>query len=247
MNRRLKRLLRASCLLFCAGFGMQASASIVGVDFGPPVSTTPGNWNLVTGTGVVAGLVNEAGDPTAIAISVSGPGINDFNVGLLASTIPTHSTSLANLTGSIFTFEDGVNLVFSGLQPNSRHDVWVFGARDLQGNPGPAFEQAVSISGGTSFIQVGAHEELVVNGQVGAAAVNLSNYAVPGRADATGELTITVTDPGNLNIAGGGVFLTGVALRPALEPNAVPSSTLWSLLLLGGLMTLVARRARASR
>ncbi|MDO8862515.1 hypothetical protein Q6D67_12460 [Haliea sp. E1-2-M8] len=242
MNRKLKRLLGASCLLLCAGFGMQAGASIVGVDFGPPASSTPSNWNLVTGPGVFTGLVNETGDPTPIAITLTGPGIDNFNVSLLAATIPTHSTGLANLSGSVFTFEDRVDLSFTGLQPDARYDIWVFGARDILGDPGPAFEQAVSISGGASFVQVGADRELVVNGQVGAAAVDLANYAVTGQANASGELTIAVVDPGNLNILTGGVYLAGVALRPALEPNAVPSSTLWSLLLLGGLMTLVARR-----
>ncbi|MEQ9465312.1 MAG: hypothetical protein RJQ10_16745 [Haliea sp.] len=247
MRRKLIRLVQASCLLFCAGFGMQAGANIVGVDFGPPASTTPGNWNLVTGAGVFSGLLNEAGDATPIGISVSGTAISDFNVTLLTPTIPAHSTSLANLTGSVFTFEDRVDLTFTGLQPNAPYDIWVFGARDIMGDPGPAFEQEVSIDGGASFVQVGADRELVVNGQVGASAVNLNNYAVTGRANASGELSITVVDPGNLSIFGGGVFLAGVALRPALEPFAVPSSTLWSLLLLGGLMTLVARRARPAR
>ncbi|MEQ9397208.1 hypothetical protein [Haliea sp.] len=247
MNRGLKRLLRASCLLFVAGFGMQASANIVGVDFGPPASPTPGNWNLVTGAGAFPGLVDEVGDPTPIGISVSGVGIDNFNVSLLTPTIPAHSTSLANLSGSVFTFEDRVDLSFTGLEPNARYDIWVFGARDILGDPGPAFEQTVSISGGASFLQIGAHRELVVNGQVGASAVNLANYAVTGRADASGELTIAVVDPGNLNILTGGVYLAGVALRPALEANAVPSSTWWSLLLLGGLMTLVVRRSRITR
>lgn len=247
MNRRLKHLIHASCLLLCAGFGMQASASIVGVDFGPPASATPGNWNLVTGPGVSPGLINEAGEVTAIAINLSGPGIDNFNVSILASTIPTHSTSLANLTGSVFTFEDRVDIAFTGLQPNTRYDIWVFGVRDIEGRSGPAFEQTVSISGGPGFVQIGADRELVVNGQVGSSAVNLANYSVTGQANASGELSIAVVDPGNLNILTGGVYLAGVALRPALEPNAVPSSTLWSLLLLVGLMTLVARRARASR
>ncbi len=253
MNHQLKCLLQASCLLCFASFGMQASANIVGVDFGPPASPTPESWNLVTGPGVVSGLVNEAGEVTPIALSLSGPSLENFVLNLVPSTIPAHSNSLANLSGSVFTFEGQVDMVFTGLEPNARYDVWVFGARDITGRSGPAFEQVVSIGGGMSFTQVGADRELVVNRQVGSSAVNLLSYAESGIADGSGELAIAVVDPGNLNILGGGAFLAGVALRPAAATPtptavAVPSSTLWSLLLLGGLMTLVvARRARPSR
>ncbi len=243
MKAPIVRLKLIIGILLGALLSAHASAQLIGVDFGPPASSTPNNWNLVSGAGTFTGLIDEEGATTPVNISVSGVGLTSFALELIPSTIPAWSTNLASLTGSIFTFDNRADFLLEGLQPNAAYDVWIFGARDIEGRTGPAFEHTVSISGGASFVQVGAHRELASNSTVGSSAVNLNNYSVRGRTNGSGQMSIAVVDPGNLNILGGGVYLSGLALQPAIEPNAVPASPLWSLLLLTGLLTLLARRA----
>lgn len=226
-----------------AGYSQPA---LIGIDFGP-AGGVPQNWNPVAGVGTFTNLVDEAGNPVPITLTVAGVGVANFPVLPLPSSIPQHSNDLANLAGSVYTFEDRVDLEFSGLVPDQLYQLWVFAVRDIEGRPGAAFEHQIRVNGELRSTQSGDDRELVVNSRVGSSSVSLDRLPIAVSSTATGTLSVVVEDPGNLNILGGGVYLAGVALREwdGSRPfHGVPSLPGVALLLLAVLLAWTgARRA----
>ncbi|MCH2246292.1 MAG: hypothetical protein MK111_16930, partial [Crocosphaera sp.] len=83
-----------------------ANAAIIGVDFGPIGSSTPTNWNLVTGAGTTNNLIEEeTGSTTDVDITVSSNTfVSNFSANVLGNTIPTHSNPLDDIGGNLFSF-----------------------------------------------------------------------------------------------------------------------------------------------
>lgn len=235
---RKVRALAAMLLLLAwvpAGF---AQPALIGIDFGP-AGGVPQNWNPVAGVGAFGNLIDEAGNAVPVTLTVSGVGVDNFPVLPLPATIPQHSNDLSNLAGSVYTFEDRVDLGFSGLAPDQLYQLWIFAVRDIEGRAGPAFEHQVRVNGELRSTQSGQDRELVVNSQVGSSADSLERLPMVVRSTATGTLSVSVEDPGNLNILGGGVYLAGVALREwdGSRPfHSVPSLPGAALLLLAFLL-----------
>lgn len=223
-----------------------AQSTLIGFDFGPAAGV-PQNWNPVAGVGTFTGLVDEAGNPVPLSLTVSGTAVDNFPVVPLPETIPLHDADLSNLGGSIYTFEDRVELALSGLAPDTLYQLWVFGIRDIEGRSGPAFEQHVIVNGELRSTQSAENRVLAVNSRIGSNSVSLAQQAIIVRSDANGAMSIAVEDPGNLNILGGGVYLAGLALREwdGSRPfHSVPVMPLAGILLLSCLLGWVATRQR---
>lgn len=230
-------------LLWCSA--LQAQPALVGIDFGPTGGSTPLNWNPAAGAGTFGSLVDEAGDPVSLVLTVSGAGVDSFPVAPLPATIPQHSNNLANLGGSIYTFENSIELNLSGLSPGTDYELWVFGVRDIEGRAGPAFEQQVSVNGVARAAQSAADRELMVNSQLGSSSTALDSSAMVVQSDGGGALNIRVEDPGNLDILGGGVYLAGLAVRERDDTgpmHSIPSVPVAGLLLLSVLLAWVGLR-----
>lgn len=211
-----------------------AQSALVGIDFGP-AGGVPQNWNLVSGVGSFSGLIDEAGNPVPVSLGVSGTGVDSFPVTPLPNTIPAHGNDLTNIGGSVYTFEDRVDLVLSGLQPETTYQLWVFAVRDIEGRAGLGFEQHVSVNGTLRVTQTARDRELTVNSRLGSSTETLGSSAILAQSDTAGVISIRVEDPGNLNILGGGVYLAGLAFQEwdgTREAQPVPAMPGFVLLLL---------------
>ncbi|CCQ63631.1 integrin alpha, partial [Crocosphaera watsonii] len=125
-----------------------ANAAIIGVDFGPIGSSTPTNWNLVTGAGTTNNLIEEeTGSTTDVNITVSsntfgrsvsnagdvnGDGIDDLIIG--AEGADPNGNSYAGETYVVFgseSFDSTLNL--SSLNGSNGFVINGIDARDYSG------------------------------------------------------------------------------------------------------------------
>lgn len=205
-----------------------ANAALIGLDWG---AAAPTNWNVGTegaNPQTLNNLIDENGVVTTVDVSYSGTFFSNTTLEPFtasAGQIPTHSNSLANISGGL-NDADQIVVTFSDLIPNQSYDVWLFGA---QNEAQPTFHD-VTITGlgpAISFTQnfSGTPGELWVNGVIGSNAL-LDSFAVTAIADALGQLIIDVNDDGGTTNTVPVVTLAGVAIRPVPEPTILPLMTL---------------------
>lgn len=200
-------------------------AAIIGVDFGPGGSSTPINWNLVTGAGTTTNLIDETGVTTGVDVNVSSPGpVTPFGAAVLGATIPVHSNPLNNIGGSIFDSSFSGNqltITFANLVPNQTYLYWLFGLRDSSISN---LDQNVLVNGvsfNQSAIPAGSPGKLLVNDQIGSNAQNLQSYGIPITTNALGQIITTITP--NTDIFG----VAGIAIEPQdIPPTPEPGSVL---------------------
>ena len=194
-------------LLFAAS--VHGDSALVGVDFGPELQQVPRNWTSVSGTGTYEALRNENGHATGIGLEVvllSGSVLVASDAVAGTSTIPSHGSSLNNISGHIYSTEAGneLNLLFYGLDEGKEYNVWLFGLRSDS-----SYTQVVELSGvgeDDNFSQSGEGGDLSVNESIGSSARNLSSYSRIYKPASNGELSIRVTPVR-------GYFLAGVAIQ----------------------------------
>jgi len=194
-------------LLFAAS--VHGDSALVGVDFGPELQQVPRNWTSVSGTGTYEALRNENGHATGIGLEVvllSGSVLVASDAVAGTSTIPSHGSSLNNISGHIYSTEAGneLNLLFYGLDEGKEYNVWLFGLRSDS-----SYTQVVELSGvgeEDNFSQSGEGGDLSVNESIGSSARNLSSYSRIYKPASNGELSIRVTPVK-------GYFLAGVAIQ----------------------------------
>ena len=158
-----------------------AGAALVGVDFDQEVDS-PAGWTLQKRFHPEVKLQNlpdEAGNATIWDLTLSVTELSDdFGVNLIASTVPSHSQSLAGLNGGIgFT---GLVATWSDLDPGAPYEVYVFELPSVD----PQLE---------------GPEELSINGQLGSSARTLSSYAILMTASQEGTIVLNI---GSKDIAG---------------------------------------------
>ncbi len=205
---------------YTGNFALSIS-TFIGVDFGPTGDVSPTNWNFLRGTTIASGtvlsdLITESGGPTTIDLTLVTSNATAFATDTgapLASQIPTHSTSLANIGGNIWTNAGPTyTLTFSSLVSGGLYEVYVFG---LDTAPG---QQSITVSGqGTpaNFTQNYGTNQLWVNGSAGSSGQALSSYAVLVTASAGGTITIQASrTSGFLGIAGLAIRQTQVSATP---------------------------------
>jgi hypothetical protein len=222
-----------------------SAAALVGVNFGSPGSVSPTNWTLATGDGTTNNLVDTAGTPTSISITLSStPGAPLQSSGVpLAATIPSDAPSLANLQSNLYNDVTPSSLLaqFSGLTPHATYSVYAIGLRFST-----TMDQSVTITGsGTPlvFTQSGPDFSLFFNGSIGSSSRTLESYAQSVPASNSGTISILFT-AGATRYNAAGVALSAT---PSVSPVPLPSSLI--LVLLGisamGLILLARRRAVA--
>ena len=185
--------------------------SVVGVDFGDRGSR-PDRWGRVSSFSAVGStfgnLVDEAGNTTPFELTLSGStNGQSFDVAIDSDTLPAHSRPLGGIDNIVFPSDDQgpMQAVWSGLEPGSPYEVYVFGA-DVETNT-----QRVTITGGgvsTSFVQTLGAQELFINGEVGQSTRELPSYADVVLADQDGKITINVE-----KLSGVSLSLAGLAIR----------------------------------
>ncbi|BCS95429.1 hypothetical protein DSLASN_10610 [Desulfoluna limicola] len=169
----------------------------------------PRNWTSVSGPGTYGALINENGHATGIGLEVvllSGSVLVASDAVAGTSTIPSHNTSLTQISGILSSQEAGneLNLLFYGLDEGTEYTVWIFGLRSDLG-----YSQLVEISGvgeEDNFSQSGGRGELSVNESIGSSARNLSSYSRIYKPTSNGELSLRIA---SVN----GYFLAGVAIQ----------------------------------
>lgn len=225
---------------------VNAHAALIGVDFGPGGQLTPNNWTSVSAAGDYLTLIDETGTTTAVNLKVedTGGSIATYAATVDASTIPSHSNSLANIGGNVYRFASGATLkmTFSGLDPLETYNVWVLGLRD-----GAALDQGVTLTNGgisASFAQSATTRQLVVNEEVGASARSFGSYGYSMQPSVTGTIIIEVAGD---NEPSGLYSVAGVAVEKIATPST-PAHSAWSLglfaLLLAGGAVWALRRSR---
>jgi hypothetical protein len=200
-----------------------ARATIIGVDFGPASSATPTNWNLVTGAITNQSLIDEAGNATAAAITVSSAvTINTDNIALNGSYIPSHTPALTDIGGFIYIWSNTVpiTVAFSGLAASTPYKIWVLGGGVLVST-----QQTISIQNGArSFVQNILPWSLAVNASTGSSSNTLESYALLVDSDASGRLSFTAS----LLSSGAFASLAGAAIErvtPSVTTGAASSVT----------------------
>ena len=198
-------------------------AGLVGVDF-DQISNSPPNWTSIGSQSTPftqSNLQDEAGVATPFDLTISGAAgsITAAAAGPVnATTLPIHSSSLANIDGQIFTNVNTVTLTWSDLTAGTNYEVYVFGLEGYY----PDIQQDVTITGaGTpvSFLQNFATNNLFINDAVGSSSQPLSAYAKTVTADSNGEIAIQV-DPHVLTLD---VSLGGLAIREIVAPELTVS------------------------
>jgi hypothetical protein len=182
----------------------------------------------------VNNLIDETGIPTGVILAFSVHSEGFFSGTLNASTIPTHTPSLANLNGN--TFDSSFSgqtwtATFNGLAPNQPYGIWVFGAR-FGGLPDGMQQRITIIGAGTPLTvdQSGSEDVLFVNGTIGSSVSSLESFADVITSTPDGRIIITAT---GLPSPGGPAFaISGLAIEP-LAPTTVPEPSSLALLGLG--------------
>ena len=193
-------------------------AALVGVDFDIGGSA-PTNWTSI-GTQntpfTQSNLVDEDGNATPFDLTISGAGgsITAAAAFVTGSTVPTHTQSLSNIDGQVFTDVNAVTLTWSDLTVGTDYEVYVFGLEGFYSS----IQQDVTITGaGTpvSFLQSFNKNDLFINDAIGSSGQPLAASAKLVTADNAGEITIQV-DPNGFTFD---VSLGGVAIREATAPE----------------------------
>ena len=196
-------------------------AALVGVDFDLTSSSVPTNWTSI-GTQSTpftqSNLVDEDGVSTPFDLTIVGAGgsITHAAAGVTAATIPTHTQSLSNIDGQVFTSNPGsevpnpVTLTWSDLTAGADYEVYLFGLEGFF----DSIQQDVQITGaaGTpvvNFTQNFKQGGLYINDEAGSSSRALSSYAEIVEADDSGQITIDITPNGFTY----DVSLGGVAIR----------------------------------
>lgn len=247
----MKRFLVVCTMLFTVFLVTNAYADIIGVDFGTPQQATPTNWTSISSAGNYSSLGTETGVSTNVGLVVSGVvggSPLNFNAVVNASTIPSHTNSLANIGQNIYQFgiADELGLTINGLEAGRSYDVWIFGLRTSANSQGLA--QDVDIQpGAIHFDQVAGSGNIFVNNTLGDSATDLSTYAAAITASAGGEITISVTADGGDNL----YAVAGLAIDiPSPTATSIPTISEWGMffmsLLLSGTALWVIRRRQIS-
>ncbi|MCC5787921.1 MAG: dockerin type I repeat-containing protein [Phycisphaerales bacterium] len=168
-----------------------ASAQMMGIDFEHAANGlfSPNNWNVLVGSDyIVPNMIDESGAPTGNAFSMD-VGLS-FAGPVNPSTIPQHTQPLDGVDDYYYGTVP-MTAEIRGLTPGESYNLWVFGLRAF------AMNNRVEIQGGGSpviFDQVASGGILFVNGEVGDSSRTLDSYAVSQTADASGLITILLTD-----------------------------------------------------
>ena len=194
----------------------RALLTLVGVDFGGGL--VPANWASVdTGPAdqVLTNLSDDEGTATGIDLDIDYdvlPGAFDL-FSPDPSEIPAHSTSLAGLDHN-YEDQGSVGLTFQNLVAGQTYEVYVFAGDTFSDTQTVTISDAAAGTTLTSFQQLHAANQLLINDQVGDDTRTLSSYAVLAPADVNGDLTITVeSSPGTF------LGLAGVALGVPTPPS----------------------------
>jgi hypothetical protein len=197
-----------------------ARATLIGVDFGSFGSATPTNWNLVTGAVTNKSLIDEAGNATSAAITVSSAAtIDNENSPLNYNFIPSHTPALTDIYGFIFFTSPlvPITVAFSGLAASTPYKIWVLGGGILVPT-----QQTISIQNGArSFVQDILPLSLAVNASTGSSSNTLESYALLVDSDANGRLSFTAA-------SSYGAYLIGAAIErvtPSVATGAASSVT----------------------
>jgi hypothetical protein len=195
-----------------------ARATLIGVDFGSAGSTTPTNWNLVTGAVTNQSLIDEAGNATAATISVSpATTIYNENNTLYYSSIPSHTPALTDISGSILNWDPFVPLTiaFSGLAASTPYKIWVLGGGLL------SMIQTINIQNGASSFEQAVSVSLAVNASTGSSSNTLESYALLVDSDASGRLSFTAAGSIGASLAGAAIE----RVTPSVTTGAASSVT----------------------
>ncbi|QEG20772.1 trypsin-like serine protease [Mariniblastus fucicola] len=193
---------------------------LIGVDF-DDAANAPLNWlSLSGGTGTFQDLNNEQGGASQVDLQIIGASTG-YEVNLIASTIPQHANSIANIDGQIYTGADPIEFVYSDLSPSTDYEVYVMAAEGFY----DSIQQTVSIQGEGSpitFEQRFDQGELFVNDQVGSSSSTLAEFAIVVTSDANGTISINVDPIG----ATQDVVVAGLAIFEVAEPPTAPTISL---------------------
>jgi hypothetical protein len=220
------------------GLGNEAHAVITGIDFGTVSSNTPTNWTLISGAGTTNNLINENGDLTNIDVTISDS--SPFDVTTVSNTIPTHTDSLQNVDGNIFSTSTPLSIVLSDLVPNQDYNIWLFSAR---GGGFGDLDQNVTFTGGNtlSFTQNAPDSNLVINDEIGNNLRTLDSFAEVISANSLGEITTTISSPStNVPLA------AGIAIEEASASVPFEFSPTLGLLLIGSVFS-ISRYAKSRK
>lgn len=189
---------------------------IIGIDFDATTSTTsPTNWLRVADIRNL-NLTNislDDGTPTGIDLTTTADDCGIGGCGFTSGsfTLPQHAQPLSGLTGVTYT-RGTVNFVWSGLEANTKYQVFVFGL----GRFGP-MNQNVTITGsGTpiAFVQNAAQSIMLINDQTSSTGI-LTNFGKNMTSSPTGTITITVTS----NLGSTEMSFAGIGIRKIDCPN----------------------------
>ncbi len=198
-------------------------AALIGVDFDLPGGSFPNNWNQFEATSIPAfasNLRDEAGNVTEIDLAITRVG-NVRGTTLAtptANTLPTHTQSLAGLSGFTYAYGSSIpgsmTFQWQSLLAGRTYHIYFFGLTDA--TIGAANHVAVTGNGGPiSFDQGLIPQNLWVNGGIGTTAP-LDSFALVIVADTSGHITIQATPI----VTGGAVGVAGLAISE-LPPVAL--------------------------
>lgn len=204
-------------------------AALVGVDFDETSASVPGNWASIGTASTpasVASLTDEDGNATPYDLTITGAGggVTGAAAVITASTLPTHTSSLAGLDGQVFAGVNTTTLTWSGLTDGADYEVYVFGLEGFY----QSIQQDVTITAdgsAISFPQNFNNSDLFINDQVGSNSLPLSSYAKVVTVGASGEIVIDVAPaPFTLDVSLGGVAIREVSEAPELTLSISPPS-----------------------
>ena len=193
-----------------------AGGSLVGIDFGEGDSS-PINWTQIASFSQAGNLFenllaeDESNTPFDLSLSTSAPSADPFGTSIIASTLPSHTQSLAGLDNIVFPSDDrgSMHAVWSDLGAGNRFEVYVFGADSEVSET-----QRVTISGAdvpVTFTQSLGTGELYINGEIGSNSRPLREFAQIITADEDGRISITVEKVSGISLA--------LALKQAKPPT----------------------------
>ncbi len=198
--------------------GTRKKNLVVGVDFDDANGSSPENWTLYAGGDTdktIKNLVSEAGQVTPYQLTIQTTGASP--IATVASPnpidpadIPNHGLPLDGLDGYISAEDETLSFIWGNLEPSTVYQVYVFG------HAGADAKNDVHVVGGQwngtlqtfDYVQNVSADGLVTNGNM-PGSNDLSTYSLLVISDASGEITITVT-----NETGFIAAIAGVAIAP---------------------------------
>ena len=206
---------------------------VVGVDFDTEDAFDTDsdlNWNLYSGGGqndVLTDLVDEAGNDVPYELTISTTGVSvsaavESTKPIDPADLPDHAVPLDILDGYIAAQNETLTFTWSNLEPWTDYEVFVFGHADFEvhndvtiigGNLNgviQTFSFPQIISGGPSL------SHLVVN-SAPASNDDLETFAYTVMSDASGQITIKVTNEDGYEAGVGGLAI--ISTRPITPPE----------------------------